>query len=774
MATPVREREDRAGPAEILKRILVGRAMASHKLEHTLLPKTLALPVFSSDPLSSVAYATEEMMLVLALAGAAAFSYMLPIAGVIALVLAIVITSYRQTVRAYPGGGGSYIVARENLGKFPGLVAAAAILSDYVLTVSVSTTAGTLAIISAAPSLENLRVPIALGLMGVVMLANLRGSKEAGALFAIPTYGFVACVYATLIAGLVNCLNGCPQAASAQAHLEAHQGLTLFLLARAFASGSTALTGVEAIADGVQAFRRPQARNAAATLGIMGVMSISMFIGITFLARSLDIHVSEELHGAKSVLAQIGETVFGEGAVMFYVLQVFTALILILAANTAYQDFPRLSAILARDRFVPNQFRNRGDRLVFSNGVMVLSLLAGALIWAYDANLTRLIQLYVIGVFTAFTLSQSGMVRRWLTKGRVEDPRRWRRGLVINAVGAVATGIVLVVVILTKFSHGGWVVMSGMAVIIAFMLLVERHYARVGRQLRTGRVHAGQLSGNVVVLVVTDLDAAAAEALGYIRSIRPERARFVYLPVRGVPPDLQESWHALAGQGAQDLEVVPYDGSHPGRTVRDFLRTIDRDPDDFVTLVVPEMIRSRSIFQLLRRSPQTRIKFRLLSEPGVVVTNVTVQVIQGETVEVDARALIPMRVETLVLVSAVHDATIRAVNYAESLHAAETRAVYFALEPEEIQRVAEEWAESRLETPLDIVEAPFRDLAGPILREVRRVTADRNALCVVILPEFVLSKWWHGLLHNNTALFIKRELLFEPRVVLTSVAYHVQ
>ncbi|HEX5948023.1 MAG TPA: APC family permease, partial [Actinomycetota bacterium] len=400
-----------ASVGTIVKRVLVGRQVASSHLEHTLLPKTLALPVFSSDPLSSVAYATEEMMLVLAAAGAAAFSLMLPISAVIAVVLAIVITSYRQTVRAYPQGGGSYIVARENLGTIPGLVAASAILQDYVLTVAVSITAGTVAIVSAVPGLAEYRVGIALLLIAFIALANLRGVREAGTLFAVPTYGFVICVFITLITGLVQCLSGCRVAATASQVVEAEGALTLFLVLKAFASGSTALTGVEAIADGVQAFRRPQARNAAATLAVMGAISISMFLGITFLARALQVRVGEHLAGVKSVLAQIGETVFSGGA-MFYVLQVFTALILILAANTAYQDFPRLSAILARDRFMPSQFRNRGDRLVFSNGIVVLSGLAMLLVWIFDADLTRLIQLYVVGVFTAFTLSQAGMVRR--------------------------------------------------------------------------------------------------------------------------------------------------------------------------------------------------------------------------------------------------------------------------------------------------------------------------------------------------------------------------
>ena len=391
-----------------LKRLFVGRAIASDKAEHQLLPKFLALPVFSSDPLSSNAYATEEMMLVLVAAGAGALTLRLPIALAIAALLAIVVTSYRQTVRAYPTGGGSYIVARENLGTIPGLIAAAAILTDYVLTVAVSITAGTTAIASVAPeTLVPMRVPIAIGLVALVTLANLRGVKEAGTLFAIPTYGFVLMIAITLVTGFVRCLGGCPLAETADLPLEVEHTLSLFLIARAFSSGATALTGVEAIADGVPAFRRPQARNAATTLAVMGAMSITMFLGITALSVLLHVRITEDIAHELPVLAQIGDTVFG-GGIMFLLLQVFTAGILILAANTAFQDFPRLSSILARDRFMPSQFRNRGDRLVFSNGVVVLAGLAALLIWAFDANLTRLIQLYVVGVFTAFTLSQAG------------------------------------------------------------------------------------------------------------------------------------------------------------------------------------------------------------------------------------------------------------------------------------------------------------------------------------------------------------------------------
>ena len=745
--------------------MLLGRQVASARLEHTLLPKVLALPVFSSDPLSSVAYATEEMMLVLALAGVGAFGLMLPIAGVIGVVLAVVITSYRQTVRAYPRGGGSYIVARENLGTLPGLVAAAAILQDYVLTVAVSITAGTVAIISAAPSLAEDRVVIAVGLIVFIALANLRGVKEAGTLFAIPAYGFVVLVYVTLVTGLIQCLGGCRQAASANLALHAEQGLALFLVLKAFASGSTALTGVEAIADGVQAFRRPQSRNAAATLAVMGVMSISMFLGITFLARELGVRVGEQLEGVKSVLAQIGDTVFG-GGMMFYLLQVFTALILILAANTAYQDFPRLSAILARDGFVPRQFQNRGDRLVFSNWILVLSGLAALLVWVFDANLTRLIQLYVVGVFTAFTLSQAGMVRRWV---RLKEPG-WRRSAIINGIGATATGVVLVIVAVTKFAGGAWIVISAMPVIVSFFLLVHRHYAHVAQALGRGAVRFGEAGVNRVVFVISAMDPAAAEALGYIRSMRPVSLEPLYVG-DGAVEDAQARWTEMAPD-APPL-VIPGPGD-PVDAVIQHVRATPSGGEDFVTVVIPELFRTRSLLSAVMKPVTFRLKLRLLAEPQVVVTDVPVLEEGGRLVGVDGRPLIPERIEALVFVASPHDAAVRAVNYAMSLNAHTTRAVFLATEPEEAPEVLRRWADRGIGVPLDVVEAPFRDLGPPLLEEVRRVTAEPGTVAAVVLPEFLVTRWWHRLLHNNRALFIKRQLLFEPRVILSSVPYQLR
>ncbi len=769
------ERLPRAGFGGILKRILVGRAMASYRLEHTLLPKVLALPVFSSDALSSVAYATEEILRVLVLAaGLQARHLVMPISFAIATLMVIVVASYRQTVRAYPNGGGAYIVSRENLGTLPGLTAAAALLTDYVLTVSVSVVAGVFAITSASPGLAEHKVLLSIGFVVLITLANLRGVKESGTLFAIPTYGFILSIFVMLAVGMSRCLTGgCPQAGTPLDHVPfgAAGAASLFVILHAFSSGSTALTGVEAISNGVPAFRRPQARNAATTLGIMGAISVTMFLGISFLAQ----HGGAIPSDSKSVVAQIADGVFG-GGFFFYMIQVFTAAILILAANTSYQDFPRLSSILARDRFLPGVFKNRGDRLVFSNGVILLAVFSSLLIYAFSADLSRLIQLYVVGVFTSFTLSQTGMVRHWLKVRRRggEEARGWQRSIAINAVGAVATFVVLVVVIQTKFLEGAWIVISAIPVLILGMLGINRHYASVAQQLRRGAVAIGEIAQNTIVLLVTSFDAATAEALGYVRSLRAADTRFVYVPgPEGAPTDLDARWASFAGEApVPRLTALEGAHEHPGKRVREYVRSIERGPNDFVTVVIPEMVRGSSLLQVLRAGIATRVKLRLLSEPGVAVANVPVQVVKGRPVDVDGRPLIPRFTSAMVFVSAVHDGTIRAVNYAKSLHASETKAVYAALDPEEIVRMEDEWSKSGIDIPLEIVEVPFRDLGTPVLEEVRRVTARPDALALVVLPEIVVKKWWHNLLHNNSGLFIKRLLLQEPRVVLTSVPLH--
>jgi amino acid transporter len=503
-----------------VKRVLLGRPMSSGELEHTLLPKTIALPVFSSDPLSSNAYATQEALIVLALAGAAGLTYILPISLAVATLLTIVVISYRETVRAYPTGGGAYRVSRENLGMYPGLVAASALLTDYVLTVAVSMTAGVDAIVSAAESLAPYKIQLAIGFVTLVTLANLRGAKESGRLFAIPTYGFVLSIYIMLGTGFVRCLGGCPQAESAGMELEPHQAITFVLILRAFAAGTTALTGVEAIADGVGAFRYPQSRNAATTLAIMAALSISMFLGISWLADHTNVvYVHEEgVSHQRTVVAQIAAAVFNEGF-LFYVVQAMSAAILLLAANTAYQDFPRIASILAQDDFFPHQFRNRGDRLVFSNGIIILAVLASLLIVAFNADLNRLIQLYLVGVFISFTLSQWGMVRRAVRF----HPAGWRRTIGVSGFGGTVTGIVLLVIAYSKFSHGAWMVLTAIPILVFLMRSIYMHYGDVKAQLaHPARRPTDRRPGHQhFVVYVPKVDQAAARAIGYIRSLRP-------------------------------------------------------------------------------------------------------------------------------------------------------------------------------------------------------------------------------------------------------------
>ena len=757
----------------VLKRILLGRAFTSHKLEHTLLPKSLALPVFASDALSSVAYATGEIFIALAIVSTDFKHLVMPISFAIAALMAIVVASYRQTVRAYPMGGGAYRVAKENLGPPAGLVAAAALLVDYTMTVVVSIVAGVFAIGSALPAANQHKVILAIAFVWLVTIANLRGTKESGVLFAIPTYGFVASIMILVTFGLWQCLSECPITESVEPihnAATAASAIGVFAILRAFSSGATALTGVEAIADGVPAFRRPQARNAAETLAIMAVIGITMFLGISWLATHVPGTVASD---ERSLPGQIAYAVFS-GGFGFYVVQFFTAAILILAANTAYQDFPRLSSILARDRYMPSQFMNRGDRLVFSNGIVVLAIASSVLIYAFDADLTRLIQLYVIGVFTSFTLSQSGMIVHWLRERRRGEgaARGWRRSIAINVVGAIATGVVLIVVTVTKFTAGGWLSILFMAILIAMFLAVHRHYGTVSRQLRRGVVQASDYGVNHMVVVIRDLDAAAAEAVGAVRSIRPTELHLLYPTDEPIPQELQERWREFS-MNAPALEPLPLGKDNLLDAVKRYVRGIERAPEDFVNVVIPEMVEGSLFSYLLRRAALIRLKGGLLRERNIVVTDVPVLVDEGRPVGVDARPLIPERTVALVFISAVHDATIRAVNYAETLEASETRAIYFDLDPEAAHRMQEEWSEAGIRIPLDIVEAPFRDLTRPTLEEVRRFTGRPGTLVLVVLPEFVVSRWWQRLLHNQNALFVKRLFLFEPNVVLSSVPFVV-
>jgi amino acid transporter len=750
-----------------LKQRLFGRPFASHEEHQQLLPKRLALPVFASDPLSSVAYATEEAMLVLALAGTAAFSLLTPISLAIAALLLIVIVSYRQTIKAYPDGGGAFIVSNDNLGIRTGTVAASALLIDYVLTVSVSVAAGVAAITSAAPDLIPWRVELAVGFVILLTVANLRGVKEASTLFAAPTYLFVITVGTMLVVGFAQCFDGvCPSAISSTAEIEAEIGAVgLFLILRAFASGSTALTGVEAIANGVQAFREPKAHNAATTLGIMGAISITMFLGISTLARWYEVRISEDtIDEYGTVISQIGRAAFG-GGFGFYALQVFTAAILILAANTAYQDFPRLSAILARHKLVPRQYLNRGDRLVFSNGIVTLALVATALLIVFDAEVSRLIQLYVVGVFTAFTLSQTGMVRHWL---RTREPG-WRRSVVINTVGAVTTGVVLVVVATVKFAHGAWIVILAIPILVIMMLSTRRHYKGVAAQLKLLPVEAEPRPTRILVLVAHH-DAGTDRALRYAELVNAEAVTCVHAE-ESRSDDLIYTWDAAHPGHA--LEVIPGEDESISRRVVDRVRRERAaHPDGIVTVILADRVSTRSILAPFAHRHSLAIKSRLLFEPHVVVTDLNVLRRSRRS----RLQQVPInRIEQVVLVSDMTRPIREALTYAQRLGPPVT-AIHIDVDLEQRERLERQWEPAGYELPLVVIPSDFRSIVDPLLRYLRqrRREATPGTLITLVIPEFVVPGRVTQLLHNQTGLAIKGLLAAEAGIAVTSVPFHLR
>ncbi|MDP9435505.1 MAG: APC family permease [Actinomycetota bacterium] len=633
---------------DVVKRVVIGRALRSDRQSEQELPKRLALPIFASDPLSSVTYATQELLVVLTLGGLA-YLWLTPYlaAGVVVL-LTVVVLSYRQLVHAYPSGGGDYQVASENLGKRAGGVVASALLVDYVLTVAVSVSAGVDNLISAFEGLAEHRVLLAVLFVGFLTAMNLRGVKESGKAFAVPTYGFVLGVGVLIAYGLFRAVSGDPPVAESAAYTVVPEegkdelaGLAFaFLALRAFASGCTALTGVEAIANGVPAFRKPKSRNAATTLALMGLIAMGMFVGITALAMISDVRYSEhpdeqfvEFQDGdvqRSVIAQVAAAVFGDGTLPFFYLQAMAAGILILAANTAFNGFPLLGSILAQDRYLPRQLHTRGDRLVYSNGIVLLAVAAGLLIWAFDASVTRLIQLYIIGVFTSFTFGQAGMVRHWnrlLASGAVTAARRGTvlRSRAINGLGAGLTGLVLVIVTLTKFTHGAYLVLIAMPVLYAVMRAIHNHYERVAEELRPDDDVVPLPSRNHAIVLVSKVHAPTLRALAYARAARPHT--LTALTVQVDPEEsraLQEEWDR------RDLPVPltvldsPY--REITRPVLDYVRDVRRkSPRDVVTVFIPEYVVGRWWEQLLHNQSALRLKGRLLFQPGVMVTSVAYQ-----------------------------------------------------------------------------------------------------------------------------------------------------
>jgi len=639
-----------ASPTALLKRLLVGRPVRSDRLHHQLLPKRIALPVFASDALSSVAYAPDEILLTLSIAGAAAYVYSPWVALAVAAVMLTVVASYRQNVHAYPSGGGDYEVATVNLGPKFGLGVASALLVDYVLTVAVSVSSGVANLGSVLPYVAEHKVGIAIGAVAVLTAMNLRGIRESGTAFAIPTYGFMIVIIGMIVTGFVRIfvLGDDLRAPSADLVIAAEEShLTsfafAFLMLRAFSSGCAALTGVEAISNGVPAFRPPKSKNAATTLLMLGLLAITMLLGIVTLARRVGLQFVEDPsqivaappgYEQKTVTTQLGETVFGSGSFLLYVVAAVTALILFLAANTAFNGFPVLGSILAQDRYLPRQLHTRGDRLAFSNGIVFLAVFAVVLIVAFRAEVTRLIQLYIVGVFVSFTLSQTGMVRHWNRLLRTErDPsarHRMIRSRAINMVGLTMTGAVLIVVLVTKFLLGAWIAIVAMAVIYLTMLAIRRHYDTVSQELDPAEDRPVLPARNHAIVLVSKVHLPTLRALAYAQATRPDTLTAVTVNVDDNDTRaLQAEWERRGIPVPLTVVDSPY--REITRPIIDYVKSIRRNsPRDVVTVFIPEYVVGRWWEHLLHNQSALRLKGRLLFEPGVMVTSVPWQLASTE------------------------------------------------------------------------------------------------------------------------------------------------
>ncbi|KQU02906.1 DNA-binding protein [Rhodococcus sp. Leaf7] len=633
------------------KRLLLGRPFRSDTLGHTLLPKRIALPVFASDAMSSVAYAPEEIFLVLSVAGISAYSFSIWVGLAVAVVMAVVVASYRQNVHAYPSGGGDYEVATTNLGPTAGLTVGSALMVDYVLTVAVSISAAASNIGSALPFVAEHKVLFAVAAIVLITSINLRGVRESGTAFAIPTYAFMVGMFVMLIWGLVQVfvLGDDVSAESSDFELKADDshlyGIAFaFLLARAFSSGCAALTGVEAISNGVPAFRKPKSRNAATTLLLLGSIGVTLLLGIIVLAQKIGVKYAAEpatqLIGApenyqqKTLIAQLAEAVFRHFTPGFYFITIVTALILVLAANTAFNGFPVLGSILAQDRFLPRQFHTRGDRLAFSNGILFLSAAAIFFVVMFGAEVTKLIQLYIVGVFVSFTLSQTGMVRHWTRLLRSEtDPvqrRSMQRSRVVNSIGLGMTGAVLIIVLLTKFLAGAWIAIVAMVGIFGLMKLIRKHYDSVATELADFEWDGVLPSRTHSIVLVSKLHSPTLRALSYARATRPDTLEAVTVNVDETDTrELVREWEK--SDLSVPLKVVESPYREITKPVLDYVRRVKRDsPRDVVTVFIPEYVVGHWWEQVLHNQSALRLKSRLLFQPGVMVTSVPWQLNSSE------------------------------------------------------------------------------------------------------------------------------------------------
>jgi amino acid transporter len=771
-----RRRPQNGGRLRRIKRLVVGSPMRTESLAHERLGKPTALAVFASDNLSSSAYATEEILRVLVkVVGAAAFAFVVPITVGLLVVLGILLFSYRQTIKAYPQAGGAYLVTRDNFGVLPAQVAGVSLLTDYVLTVAVSVAAGTAALTSVFSGLFPFRVMIGVGFIALIALGNLRGVRESGRIFALPTFFFIAMMALLLGFCTFRLLTGQLHPAGQTFPIPPTRGieaLSLFLILHAFASGGAAVTGVEAISNGVPAFKPPEWRNAITTLMWMGFLLGAMFLGISIMAAHL--RVVPDPEEKVTVLAQVARAAFGGGAgtVLFVMLQAATMLILVLAANTSFADFPRLASFHAGDHFLPRQLTRYGDRLVFSNGIIALSVLAALLVVVFKASVTKLIPLYAIGVFTSFTFSQSGMAVR---HRRLKEPG-WVRGMIINGTGAVVSGVMTVVIAGTKFGEGAWVVLVSTPLLLFCLLRVNRHYKEAEKSLKDpARKPTVDSPRQAVVVAMDVVDGNERDALAYAKRVFPTEV----IAVRFVP----------AGPGSADLLGDPKVGESrqvclsTGNLALDlkaYLRMLRHrvHSSQIVNVIIAETVTRFDWLYVLRQQKLQRLKSALLDEPNVVVTNL-VRHKGFESLEPGAEAASYREDEAwrhvaVLLVGDVNNASLGALRYARSVGAQELHCLHVAVDEAEGKKVAEEWQSEVPRIPLEVLDSPYRQITGPVKEYVHNILESKTRTFVtIVLPEVLVQTWWQKSLHNKNALLLKGSFLFEPSVVVSAVPYRL-
>jgi amino acid transporter len=782
-APPATSRPERSDRYVRMKRRLLGEPLATERLVHERLGKPTALAVFASDNLSSSAYATEEILRVLLYAGVGttlAFARVVPLTIALLAVLGVLLFSYRQTIKAYPQAGGAYLVTRDNFGILPAQVAGVALLTDYILTVSVSVSAGTAALTSVFEGLFPWRVEISVGFVLIIAAGNLRGVRESGKLFRVPTYFFIAMMGALLVWSFARMFGGSLPTDASQfpaPPVRSLGGLVLiYIMLKAFASGGAAVTGVEAISNGVPAFKPPEWRNAITTLMWMGILLGTMFFGLSILAAHM--HVVPDPSEKVTILAQVGKAAFGPSAVgdvVLIMLQVATMLILVLAANTSYADFPRLASFHAGDSFLPHQLTRYGDRLVFSNGIVVLSGFAILLIVMFQASVTRLIPLYAIGVFTSFTFSQLGMAKRHLG---LREPG-WRTGLFFNGLGGIVSGVMTVIIASTKFSQGAWIILITIPTMLLGLLRVNKHYEAAKRSLRNPERHGPvkDLPRQTVVIPVGEPGPNDAYAAAYAQRVLPREVRLVHFAPAGTGVDeLLSGWGNL-GQRI-DMQVQYRDIA---TEIRDYVREVQASlgAGTLVNVIIPETVRGHLLRHLLRTRHIQRIKSTLAAEDNIVVTNVAhhpdYAILEPVTHVDDIRRVMEgWRHVAVVLVSGVNNATARSLRYASSLRADDLHAVHVEVDAHETEGIREAWNARDLGVRLEVLSSPYRQIAKPIHEYVRRILDEQpRTFVTIVIPELVVRKRWHRLLHNQTALTLKGTFLFEPSVVVSAVPYRL-